>query len=474
MAATRPGSGGGWRGLDGRQRRVLGSTLTANALVFFDQTAVVVALPYIGREFGAGAADLQWVVTAYLLALAVFMLAGGRVADRIGLRRTFFAGLATFAVGSLLCAVAPSLPVLIAARFLQGIGGAIVQPLALAITTRAVSESQRGWAIGALATGGTSFLVFGPLIGGFLLIADWRWIFVVSLPVAATSVLLGRNAMRRAKEPEPRPVPWGSIPLLLAGLTLVVFGLVSGAELGAFSVVPAVAGLGVLALFVVHESRVQNPLIDVRLLSSPMLTTALIALFAIQFSVFGVTVYLALYLHHRLGLGGVAAGAVIAIAGLGTPLLSQPAGRLADRFGPRRLVLPALILAALGLVLLAVLAPLGGVLILLPGLVIFAASRPGVFTPAGTGPFLALSAEQRGFAASLATEARQLGAVFGVAVTTAIGIAVHGASLLDAGPALGDGLRVTTLVSAAVCALAAATVWRWMPHAAPVGSGSRA
>ncbi len=473
MAARQPDSGRGWVALDGRQRRVLGSTLTANALVFFDQTAVVVALPFIGREFGSDAAGLQWVMTAYLLALAVFMLVGGRVADRIGLRQTFVAGLAIFTAGSALCAVAPSLPVLIAARFLQGLGGAVVQPLALAITTRAVGESQRGWAIGALATGGTSFLVFGPLIGGVLLIADWRWIFLVSLPMAATSVVLGRNAIWRSKETEPRPVPWGSIPLLLAGLTLVVFGLVSGAELGVFSLVPGVAGLCVLALFVFHESRVKNPLIDVRLLSNPMLTTSLIALFAIQFAVFGVTVYLALYLHHRLGLGGVAAGAVIAIAGLGTPLLSQPAGRMADRFGPRRLVLPGLILAAVGLVLLAVLAPLGGVLILLPGLVIFAASRPGVFTPAGTGPFLALSAQQRAFAASLATEARQLGAVFGVAVTTAIGIAVHGASILDAGPALGHGLRATTLVTAAVCALAAAAVWRWMPNGTRVGSGSQ-
>lgn len=452
---------------------MLGSTLTANALVFFDQTAVVVALPFIGREFGADAAKLQWVMTAYLLALAVFMLVGGRVADRIGLRRTFFAGLATFTVGSLLCAVAPSLPVLIAARFLQGLGGAIVQPLALAITTRAVSESQRGWAIGALATGGTSFLVFGPLIGGVLLLADWRWIFLASLPVAATSVALGHNAIHGSKEAEPQPVPWASIPPLLAGLTLVVFGLVSGAELGVLSLVPGVAGLGVLALFVFHESRVKNPLIDVRLLSNSMLTTSLVALFAIQFAVFGVTVYLALYLHHRLGLGGVAAGAVIAVAGLGTPLLSQRAGRLADRFGPRHLVLPGLFFASVGLVLLAVLAPLGGVLILLPGLAVFAASRPAVFTPAGTGPFLALSAQQRAFAASLATEARQLGAVFGVAVTTAIGIAVHGTSMVDSGPP-GHGLRATTMVAAAVCALAAATAWRWMPRGARVGSGSGA
>lgn len=113
----------GWRGLDRRQRRVLACTLVANALVFFDQTAVIVALPAIGREFGARAADLQWTITAYLLALAVFMLVAGRVADHVGRRRTFLVGLVVFAAGSACCAAAPTLPLLIAARFLQGMGG---------------------------------------------------------------------------------------------------------------------------------------------------------------------------------------------------------------------------------------------------------------------------------------------------------------------------------------------------------------
>jgi len=153
MPGMPPGEGAhtGWRGMDARQRRVLGSTLSANALVFFEQTAVILALPAIRREFGASAPELQWVVTAYLLALAVFMLVAGRVADHAGRRRTFLAGLVVFGVGSMLCAVAPGLPWLIAFRFVQGMGGAIVQPLALEVTTRSVREDQRGWAIGTLA-----------------------------------------------------------------------------------------------------------------------------------------------------------------------------------------------------------------------------------------------------------------------------------------------------------------------------------
>jgi EmrB/QacA subfamily drug resistance transporter len=453
----------GWRGMEARQRRVLGSTVSANALVFFEQTAVILALPAIRREFGASASELQWVVTAYLLALAVFMLVAGRLADHVGRRRTFLAGLVVFAAGSMLCAVAPGLPWLIAFRFLQGIGGAIVQPLALEVTTRAVRADQRGWAIGTLAAGGTSFLVFGPLISGVLLAASWRWIFIAALPVVALSLMLGYHAIAPSRAETRLPISWQSIALLLIGLGAFVFGLVSGEQLGMGTVIPILAGLCVLALFIRRQLRMPDPLIDVRLLHRPMLATCLAAVFAIQFAVLGVMFYLALYLQHRLGLSGVAAGTVIAVAGIGTPLLSIPAGRVADRTGPRWLVLPGLVLATVALVVLGVLAPLGGVLILLPGLIMLAVARPAVFTPAGIGPFLVVSGQQRAFAASLVTESRQLGAVLGIAFTTTVGIAVHGASLTEHDPALGRGFRAAALTAAIVCALAAVGTWRWMP-----------
>lgn len=453
----------GWRGMDPRQRRVLGSTLSANALVFFEQTAVILALPAIRREFGASASGLQWVVTAYLLALAVFMLVAGRVADHVGRRRTFLAGLVIFAAGSMLCAVAPGLPWLIAFRFLQGIGGAIVQPLALEVTTRAVRADKRSWAIGALAAGGTSFLVFGPLIAGVLLAASWRWIFIAALPVVALSLMLGYHAIAPSRDETRRPISWQSIALLLIGLGACVFGLVSGEQLGIGTVIPILGGLCLLVIFVRRQLRMPDPLIDVGLLNHPMLATCLAAIFAIQFAVLGVMFYLALYVQHRLGLTGVAAGAVLAVAGIGTPSLSVPFGRVADRKGPRWLVLPGLVLAAVALVALGLLAPSGGTLILLPALIMFAVARPAVFTPAGIGPFLAVSGQQRAFVASLVTESRQLGAVLGVAFTTAVGIAVHGASLTEHDPALGRGFRAAALAAAIVCAIAAGVTWRWMP-----------
>jgi MFS family permease len=222
---------------------VFACTLSANAVVFFDQTAVTVALPAIGRDLGGDAAELPWVITSYLAALAAFMVVAGRVADRFERKRTFLAGLVVFALGSVLCAVAPTLELLIAARFLQGVGGAVVAPLALGNTTRAVADAQRGWAIGVFAAGGTSLLVFGPLLAGVLLeVASWRWIFLVTLPVLGFAVVTGRRTISTSRG---TPPPSSGNSLL---------------------------------------TRVREP----------MLTTSLVVLFAIQFAVFGVTVPLTL------------------------------------------------------------------------------------------------------------------------------------------------------------------------------------
>jgi MFS transporter, DHA2 family, methylenomycin A resistance protein len=183
--------------------------------------------------------------------------------------------------------------------------------------------------------------------------------------------------------------------------------------------------------------------------------------------VFGVTVPLALYLQHGLGLGPLAAGVVLALSGLGTPLLSVTIGRATDRTGPRRLALPGLALATVGLLAVALPAPLGAVAVLLPGLLVFAVTRPMVFTPANAGPFIALGGERRAFAASLATEARQLGAVLGVALSGTVMAALHGPHLGENDPALVDGFRAAVLVAAAACVVATVVVWLRMPGPNP-------
>lgn len=447
--------------MDRRQRGVLACTLSANALVFFDQTAVTVALPAIGREFGVEADDLQWVVTAYLLALAVFMLVAGRLADHLGRRRVFLLGLTVFGIGSTLCALAPTFTWLLVARFVQGVGGAIVQPLTLATTTAAVSDQQRGWAIGVLSTGGTSFLAAGPLLAGGLLVFDWRLVFVVVLPVLLFALLAGRRWIAPSREPTPAPIAWGGVWLLFVGLAGVVIGVGEIEDLGLRSLLLMLIGMLGLALFARHEQRSPHRLVDFDLFRGRMLVASLVALFAMQFAVLGLSVQLALYVQHGLGQTAWVAGAALALAGLGTPLLSTTTGRLADRRGSRPLVVPGLVLGTAGLVAVGLLALVGSGWWLLPGLVMFAVARPLVFTPASTGPFRILGAERRAFGASLITELRQLGGVLGVAVTTLVLTTVNDTTLRENDPGMVAGFSAAVFVAAALCGLAAAfTAWR--------------
>ncbi len=458
-------AGPGWRSLDRQQRGVLASTLSANALIFFDQTAVIVALPAISREFGASATELQWTITAYLLALAVFMAIAGRLADRFGRKRMFLAGTALFGLSSLLCAFAPALEFLIAARFVQGIGGAFVQPLALSNTTRAVPPEHRGWSIGALSAGGTSFLTLGPILAGaVLLVADWRWIFLLNLPVVAFSLFQGVRWIRPWRSDAAQRIePLGTI-LLLAGLAGLVVGVTQLAVIGAPAAVPLVIGLALLGAFAWHELRTPEPVIRLSLLRDPMVSSSLLALFAIQFAVLGTTVYLMLFLQHGLNESALTAGLLLALAGTASPLLSPTTGRLADRYGPRALVLPGFLLAAAGLMLMALGAGSYSVLWLLPGVLLFSLSRPAIFTPASVGPISTLPAQERGFAASLVTEARQLGAVLGVATLGAVFTAAGDADLTAGRESIAVGFAAAMLAGAVVVVAAAVYAAVRMPR----------
>jgi EmrB/QacA subfamily drug resistance transporter len=441
------------------------STVAANALIFLDQTAVAVALPAIGREFDMQAHELQWVITAYLLALAVFMPAAGPLADNVGRKRLMIVGMVVFGAASAACAVAPSLVLLIICRFVQGLGAAVLQPLALASTTRVMPDERRGWAIGVFSTGGTVFLIFGPLIGAAILaLGDWRWLFVLNLPVLAFALVQTIRWLPPSRDPEPG-LDIAAMLLLLVGLFGTVVGLSQISNWGVGALIPLVAGVTLLGVFAYAQSRSSRPLIRLALLQNRLVATSLTALFVIQFAVLGTSVYLVLFLHHGLGNTVITAGLVLALTGVFTPLLSARTGALADRRGARTLVLPGLVLACAGLAWTGLAAQKLSLVWLIPGLLVFGVSRPAIFTPASVGPFKAVPGEHRAFAASLVTEARQLGAVLGVA---AMGLAytVVGSTRLNAGArVLADGFEAAMLTAAAAVAAAAIVVAKRMPNA---------
>jgi EmrB/QacA subfamily drug resistance transporter len=424
---------------------------------------VTVALPAMQRDFDSSTAEVQWIIGAYLLSLASLMAGSGRLADLLGRRRLFLVGVIVFGLSSLACAAAPSELALIVARLVQGAGGALTQPLALANATAIMPPERRGWAIGVLASAGSTCLMIGPLLGGLLVeTVGWRWVFVINAPVVAVAVWLALRFMPESREPGAPALDLRGLLLLTLGLAGLVAGLLHMQEWpAAVDVVVLMLAVLILAAFVAVEWRSEHPLLPLRLLRPPEVASSMVALMTIQGAVLSVTVYVALFLQNGLGLSAIEAGAVLFPAMIWTPLLSTWTGRLADRRGERLPVGIGLLVAACGLAAIGVLATGEEALLLLPGLVAFGITRPFVFTPASTGPLKIIPADERGLASSLVTESRQLGAVLGVAALGAI------AAAFESGEGTGGsaaGLETGMLAASAAALLAGTVALMALPH----------
>ena len=415
------------------------------------------------RDFDSSTAEVQWIIGAYLLSLASLMAGSGRLADLLGRRRLFLVGVIVFGLSSLACAAAPSELALIVARLVQGAGGALTQPLALANATAIMPPERRGWAIGVLASAGSTCLMIGPLLGGLLVeTVGWRWVFVINAPVVAVAVWLALRFMPESREPGAPALDLRGLLLLTLGLAGLVAGLLHMQEWpAAVDVVVLMLAVLILAAFVAVEWRSEHPLLPLRLLRPPEVASSMVALMTIQGAVLSVTVYVALFLQNGLGLSAIEAGAVLFPAMIWTPLLSTWTGRLADRRGERLPVGIGLLVAACGLAAIGVLATGEEALLLLPGLVAFGITRPFVFTPASTGPLKIIPADERGLASSLVTESRQLGAVLGVAALGAI------AAAFESGEGTGGsaaGLETGMLAASAAALLAGTVALMALPH----------
>lgn len=406
--------------LSTQQRWILLAASLAVGLAFLDETAVVTALRAIQHDFSATSAQVQWVIAGYLLALASFMAAAGRLADLFGRRRLFLIGAGLFGAGSIASAAAPSEQLLIAARVIQGSGGALLMPLGIANATAALPEDRRGWVIGVISTGATVFLALGPLIGGGLVVlAGWRWIFLINLPVIAAILAITLRSFPETKGASAQHLDGRGLVLLVAGLVSVVLALLNMKDWGVTAPVTLVllcGGIGLLLAFGVAEHHVTDPLINLKMLRIPSVSGSLCALFAIQFSILGLTVYLTLYLQLALGYSPAAAGALTLPTVALAPVLSLWVGRMTDRIGSRALTSGSMLLAAAALAAISLLAGHRNVWLLIPALVVFGIARPVATIAGAAGTVGATPREARGLASALVTEARQLGAVLGVAI----------------------------------------------------------
>ncbi|MFG2191888.1 MFS transporter [Streptomyces sp. NPDC048639] len=337
--AGQPPTAGGLRLGEPRGRWALLATVLGSGMAMLDATVVNIALPALGSDLHVDVAGLQWTVNAYTLTLAAFILLGGSLGDRYGHRRVFVLGAAFFALASLLCAISPDATLLVLARALQGVGGALLTPSSLAIIAATFHPDDRGRAIGAWSGLGGVVAAVGPFLGGYLVESvGWRWIFLINLPVALATITVALLRVPESSDPDAPPRPDIAGALLGAlGLAGVTYALIAAAENGASAGVWVSAGAGAagLAAFIATERFSRSPMMPLGIFSSRQFSAANVVTFAVYAALGGIFFILVLDLQVVAGFSPLAAGAallpVTAIMLLGSP----GSGALARRIGPR-------------------------------------------------------------------------------------------------------------------------------------------
>ena len=345
---------------EGPGRWVLLATVLGSGLAGIDATVVNIALPAIGDDLGASFSGLQWTVTAYTLTLASFILLGGSLGDRFGRRRVFCIGIAWFAAASALCALAPTIETLVAARALQGVGGALLTPGSLAIISASFVEGERSRAIGAWSGFGGIATAIGPFLGGFLVGGPgWRWIFLINVPLAVAVIAIAWRHVPETRDPDAVPhldVVGASLGVLgLGGLT---YGLIAAGEGWSATVATSlVVGAGCLVGFVWSERRCPYPMVPPRIFANRQFTAANVVTFVVYAALGAVFFLLVVQLQVVAGFSPILAGSALLPVTLIMLVFSARAGELASRIGPRLPMTLGPLVAGFGVLLMLRIGP---------------------------------------------------------------------------------------------------------------------
>lgn len=418
------------------RRRRIGVLVICSASLFMvglDVTAVNVALPAIAVRFDAELAWLQWSVSAYTVVMASLLLFAGSTADRFGRRRTLSIGLGVFTLASVLCSLAPTVELLVAARVLQGVGASMLNPVAMAIIANTFTEPrERAQAIGVWGAVFGASLALGPVIGGVLVsTAGWEWIFLINVPLGLTAIVLLGRFVPDSRAPTARrfdPVGQGLIVALLASVT---YAIIEAPDTGwrSPSIVAAVAAAGgSLVGLLLYEPRREQPLVDLRFFRSIPFSSS-IALAVAAFAAFGGFLFLnTLYLQDVRGASPVEAGIAVVPLALMTVVFSPVSGRMVGRAGPRTPLMIAGLAFFLACGMLVEIEPTTPFAWLIAAYVVFGIGFGFVNAPITNTAISGMPVAQAGVAAAIATTSRQFGQAIGVAIVGAIAASGAGPS----------------------------------------------
>src|ERR687891_651938 len=450
---------------ENRKWWTLGAVSFGLFMIMLDNTVVNVALPSIQRDLGVGLSELQWIVTGYALTFAALMLTGGKLADHYGRRLIFVVGLAIFTLASLACGLAESGDVLIAARVVQGVGAALMNPATLSIISATFPPEQRGMAIGIWAGVSALALAIGPLVGGLLTDhLDWSWIFFVNVPVGVLAVAASflvieesrdMSEERRLDLPGQLAGGLGLFALTYALIEANTYGWTSARILAAF----AVAAVG-LAAFLWLERVQRVPMLDLELFRNRTFAGANSVVLLVALAMFGVFFFVSLYMQNILGFSAVETGAAFLPMTVLIMLVAPIAGKASDRLGSRWLMTVGMVLVGLQLLYLSRLGIDETFWDLLPGLLVGGAGMALVMTPSAAAAVRSVPVDKAGVGSAVLNACRQVGGSLGIALMGAIMAAEIGDRRSP--EAFVDGFSTALLVAALIAfagaVLALATV----------------
>jgi EmrB/QacA subfamily drug resistance transporter len=389
-------------------------------MLLLDITIVNVALPDIQRALQSSFSDLQWVVDAYALTLAAFLLTAGSLADMYGRRLLYLIGLAVFTGASALCGFAVTTLMLQLSRALQGVGGAIMFAVSLALLADAFRGKDRGTAFGVWGAVTGLAVAIGPLLGGALTSGlSWRWIFFVNVPIGIAAVVLTVMRVAESRAPQASRPDWLGFGLFTVALASLVYGLIEsnqrsftdGLVLGCFAVAAVL-----LAVFVIVEWRSAHPMFDLTLFRLPTFSGGSVAAFGLSASIFAMILYLVLYLQDILGYSPLATGVRFMVLSGGILVAATVAGRISSRVPVRLLIGPGLILVGVALLLMRGLDAGSSWTHLIPGLVVGGIGVGIVNPPLASTAVGVVPPQRAGMASGINSTFRQVGIATGIAL----------------------------------------------------------
>ena len=428
-----------------------------------DTSIANAGLPALARAFTASFQDVQWIVLAYLLAITTLIVSAGRLGDIIGRRRLMLAGICLFTFASLLCGIAPTLGLLIAARVAQGLGAAIMMALTVAFVGETVPKARTGTAMGLLGTMSAIGTTLGPSLGGLLIAGlGWQTIFLVNVPLGILNLVLAHRYLPvDCRAPKVNRADFDTVGTLLFALTLAAFALAMTIDRGHFGppnialLLAAVFGTGALVLV---ETRTASPLIRLAMLRDPVLGSSLAMSTLVSTVMMATLVVGPFYLSRALGLETALVGLVLSAGPLAAAVSGVPAGRIVDRFGAQGMTIAGLAGMAGGSLVLSLMPAASGIAGYIAPIIVMTASYALFQAANNTVIMTDVPPDQRGVISGMLSLSRNLGLITGASVMGAVFAAASAAADITTAPphAIATGMRITFIVAMVLLVVAIA------------------